>query len=166
MKFLFLTVLSLASAAWAADKTPSPSIEHGRYLVRVTNCNDCHTPMYMPTDGKVAEKDWMIGVPVGWMGPWGTTYAPNIRQRAAAMDEDTWVKYLKNLKTRPPMPYFAVNDFSELDSRSIYRFLRSLGDHPNQVPTALAPGVKPATPFFDFNLNMPKPAKVAGAAKR
>lgn len=93
---------------------------------------------------------------MGWKGPWGTTYASNLRKTAASMDEKTWVTYLKNLKSRPPMPYFAVNDLNEVDARSMYRFIRSLGPHPQEIPQALPPGKEPKTPFFDFNVQMPK----------
>lgn len=149
-------IFALALTAQAQEK---PSVERGRYLTRVIGCNDCHTPMYLPKNGDVPESDWLIGVPVGWMGPWGTTYAANLRKIAAGMSEETWVTYMKNLKSRPPMPFFAVNALNELDSRSLYRFIRSLGDHPQTVPAALPPGKKPSTPYFDFNLVMPKVAQ-------
>lgn len=155
---LFGIVFILANSGTTQAKTQKGndsnmvSIERGRYLVQITGCNDCHTPMYGPLNGAVPEKDWLIGVPVGWKGPWGTTYATNLRQRVQGMTEDQWVAYLKNLKSRPPMPYFAVNDFKEEDSRSIYRFVRSLGDHPQSIPTALPPGEKPKTPYINFDV--------------
>lgn len=133
----------------------TPSVERGRYIARITGCNDCHTPMYGPKNGAVPENEWLIGVNVGWKGGWGTTYATNLRQRVANMTEDQWVAYLKNLRTLPPMPYFAVNDFNEVDSRSLYRFIRSLGNHPQQVQAALPPGKKPTTPYVNFDLVMP-----------
>ena len=55
-------------------------VERGRYLTHVAGCNDCHTPGYMQNGGpKLPEKDWLTGVPVGYQGPWGTTYAANLR---------------------------------------------------------------------------------------
>lgn len=53
-------------------------IQRGRYLVRITGCNDCHTPGYPESSGKTAEKLWLTGSPLGWRGPWGTTYASNL----------------------------------------------------------------------------------------
>ena len=157
--FILITtnILLLATVALAKDNKLSnqPSIKHGRYIARTSGCNDCHTPMYMPQNGNVEEKEWLSGSTIGWMGPWGTTYASNLRQRAAGMSEDQWVVYLKNLKTRPPMPFFAVNDMSEYDTRSLYLFLRSLGNHAQIIPSALPPGKKPNTPYFDFNLILP-----------
>ncbi|MDZ7808466.1 MAG: hypothetical protein U5K71_15340 [Gracilimonas sp.] len=38
------------------------------------------------------------------MGPWGTTYATNLRLRAQEWSEDAWVQTLKTRKVRPPTP--------------------------------------------------------------
>jgi len=47
-------------------------IERGRYLLAVGNCHDCHTAGYAKLDGKVAEKDWLLGSgPFGFRGSWG-----------------------------------------------------------------------------------------------
>lgn len=151
--FVFLPLCVQAKSSKTASE---PSVEHGRYLVRVVGCNDCHTPLYGPKNGNVPEKDWLIGVPVGWKGPWGTTYATNLRQRAAGLSEDQWVSYLKNLKSLPPMPFFAVNALNETDSRSLYRFIRSLGSHPQTVPAALPPGEAPSTPYVNFDVIVPQ----------
>jgi hypothetical protein len=77
-------------------------IEHGKYLVLVAGCNDCHTPLKMGSKGP--EKDWtrlLSGTPEGmpftpppkpdgtWIwfgdptatafaGPWGVSYARNL----------------------------------------------------------------------------------------
>ena len=52
--------------------------------------------------GNVPERDWLLGSgPLGFRGPWGTTYAPNLRLTASTMTEAEWVKYAKSLKTRP-----------------------------------------------------------------
>ena len=156
MKLLTILLTLASPFLWADVK---PSAERGRYVTRIAGCNDCHTPMYMPKNGEVALDQWMIGVPIGWKGPWGTTYASNVREKAFSMTEDAWVVYLKNLKARPPMPFFAVNEMNEVDSRSLYRFLKSLGKNDQKIPAPLPPGKNPETPFFDFNMVMPKVAK-------
>ena len=45
----------------------------------VASCNDCHTPGYMQKGGAVPVGEWLTGTPVGYQGPWGTTYAANLR---------------------------------------------------------------------------------------
>jgi uncharacterized membrane protein len=40
----------LALPALAQDKKKAdPQVERGRYLVKITGCNDCHTAGYAPT---------------------------------------------------------------------------------------------------------------------
>src|SRR5438309_826042 len=70
------------SASKPATAAPSShkAVERGRYLVQIAGCNDCHTPGYMQTEGKVPEAQWLTGDHFGWRGPWGTTYAVNLRQ--------------------------------------------------------------------------------------
>jgi hypothetical protein len=78
--------LILAPAGTSGEQPPkhakSPDtkqIERGRYLVKITGCNDCHTAGYAQNAGKVPEKEWLTGDRLGWRGPWGTTYASNLR---------------------------------------------------------------------------------------
>src|SRR4051794_1557083 len=50
----------------------------GRYLIKIAGCNDCHSPGGM--ENKLGpESDWLTGSPLGFNGPWGTSYAPNLR---------------------------------------------------------------------------------------
>ena len=76
----------------AAQSQPAPAgknalADHGRYLVKIAGCNDCHTPGYMANAGKVDEKVWLTGDQLGWSGPWGTTYAVNLRLYMKDMTE-------------------------------------------------------------------------------
>ena len=64
----------VATATLAADKPAKDANARGRYLVQIGGCNDCHTPGYAMSGGKVPEKQWLTGDAVGWNGPWGTTY--------------------------------------------------------------------------------------------
>lgn len=159
----FLSLISWPLMAKNPVPVATPSIEHGRYMVKVSSCNDCHTPMYAPRNGEVPENQWLIGDSVGWKGPWGTSYPSNLRRIAANMKENDWVSYIRNLRSRPPMPYFGVNQMTDVDLRSIFRYIRSLGDHPNKVPVALAPNVEPSTPYI--NMDVILPAKMKTAAK-
>ncbi len=66
----------------------SSQIEAGRYLTIITGCNDCHTDGYLMAEGKVPEEDWLTGSSLGWRGPWGTTYPPNLRLTVQAFTEE------------------------------------------------------------------------------
>ncbi len=98
-------------------------VEAGRYLIVVGGCNDCHTPGWDVAADKTPESQWLTGTPVGWQGPWGTTYPSNLRLLAAKMTEDDFVTMLKTRKDRPPMPWSNVNRMNQADVRAIYAYL-------------------------------------------
>ena len=125
-------------------------VEEGRYLVRIGGCNDCHTPGYLMNEGKIPEKLWLTGDSFGWRGPWGTTYATNLRIRMQSLTEDQWVTYVRGLKARPPMPWFTVNQMRERDLRAIYRFVRHLGPGGKEAPAYVPPDKEPKPPYASF----------------
>lgn len=131
-------------------------IAAGRYLITVGGCNDCHTNGFMEKGMQIPEEDWLTGSPVGWQGPWGTTYSQNLRLRVHEIDEDQWVLLLKNGKGLPPMPWENVNQISEPDARAMYAYVKSLGNKGERMPLAVKPGVMPGTPYLSmFPQNMP-----------
>lgn len=135
------------AAAPAADVK---SIERGRYLARIAGCNDCHTPGYAQTGGKVDEKLWLTGDSLGWQGAWGTTYPSNLRLVLAKMSEQEWVRVAKSAQYRPPMPWFALHDMAEADLRAIYRYVRHLGPAGEPAPAYLPPGQAAKGPVIAF----------------
>jgi mono/diheme cytochrome c family protein len=152
-----LAAISLAAATLAAATLLSPkagadkaSIERGRYLAKVAGCNDCHTPNYAMTGGKVPESQWLTGDHLGWKGPWGTTYPANLRLALGRMSEDEWVKLARNVQYRPPMPWFALRDMTEDDLRAFHRFVRSLGAAGEPAPAYVPPGQAPQGPVITF----------------
>jgi len=152
---LFVAIgAALAGSACMGDERQQPQVSAGsdigagRYLTVVGGCNDCHTAGWNETHGKIPERNRLAGVPVGWQGPWGVTYASNLRLTAASMDEDAWVRMLRTRKDRPPMPWMNLNQMAEADSRAIYRYLKSLGPTGGQMPRGLPPGAAPETPFI------------------
>lgn len=150
------------ATAQVAQSTQRPRIvadsriAAGRYLVRIGGCNDCHTPGFMQNPSAIPESQWLTGVPVGWQGPWGTTYAGNLRLFAQQIDEDAWVKYLHARTARPPMPWTAVNAMSEDDLRAMYAYIKSLGPAGELAPAYIPPGEEPKTPFLQLMPVMPK----------
>ncbi len=153
---LLIAIFLVSPAIYAKEKNRAEFIDRGRYLVKTTGCNDCHTPGYGMRNGDVPEKDWLIGDGVGWKGPWGTTYPTNLRERTQGMSEEDFIRYGKSFKARPPMPWFSVNAMSKEDLRDIYRFIKSLGPSGNKVPVALPPGEVPKGPYMDVSVILPK----------
>ena len=141
--------------AKGAAASGAAAIERGRYLVRITGCNDCHTPGYAQSGGKLPEKQWLTGDALGYRGPWGTSYPGNLRLRLNQLTEDQWVKLAKSTEYRPPMPWFALRDMSAQDLRALYRFVKHLGAAGESAPAYLPPGQEPRGPVVQF----PQPPK-------
>jgi mono/diheme cytochrome c family protein len=142
-------VLLVGDAAAAGDRPEAAAVERGRYLITVAGCNDCHTPGYMQKGGAVPVAEWLTGTPVGYQGPWGTTYAANLRLTASRLTEAEWVQ-LARQERLPPMPWFNVAAMTDSDLRAIYAFIRSLGRAGTPAPAYVAPGGKVTTPYFVF----------------
>ena len=143
-------VAATDAAAAGPPKSSDPLVARGRYVVVIGGCNDCHTPNYAPSGGKVDEKQWLVGDSLGWRGPWGTTYAVNLRQYMEALSEKDWVARAKKLETRPPMPWFALHQMTETDLRAIYRFVRWLGPAGDAAPAYVPPTQEPKPPYVTF----------------
>ena len=131
-------------------------VEKGRYLSRIAGCNDCHTEGYLLSEGTVPEAQWLTGNSLGWRGPWGTTYGANLRLFVNGLSEEQWLTTARQLKTRPPMPWFTLNTMKEADLRALYLFIRSLGPAGQPAPAYVPPGQEPTTPYALFPSPPPK----------
>lgn len=124
-------------------------VERGRYLVKTTGCNDCHTPGYAASGGGVAENLWLTGDSLGWQGAWGTTYPINLRLFMQSITADQWLAIARQ-PARPPMPWFALRDMTDQDLLALYRYVRSLGPAGQQAPSYAPPGQSTQTPVIKF----------------
>ncbi|MEP6701591.1 MAG: cytochrome c precursor, partial [Betaproteobacteria bacterium] len=109
--------LAVSGPSYAAGKG---EVARGKYVVTIGGCNDCHTAGYAESDGKVPEKDWLTGSPLGWRGGWGTTYAVNLRNYIDKMTEKQWLAKAKTLQARPPMPAMNVRAMTDADLKAVY----------------------------------------------
>jgi mono/diheme cytochrome c family protein len=138
-----------------AAGTDMKQVERGRYLVKIAGCNDCHTPGYLLSEGKVPENLWLTGDKFGWRGPWGTTYGSNLRLFVNGMTQEEWVTAAKTLKRMPTMPWFNLNAMNDDDLIVIYQFMRFLGPAGEPAPAYVPPDQEPTTPYALF----PSPPK-------
>lgn len=154
MRHITLAMLVAATAALSALPAlagdPAPSVERGRVVATVSGCHDCHTAGYMESGGKLDPAAALAGASLGFRGPWGTTYASNLRLVAAERDEAGFAQHLSTLKARPPMPYFNLHAMPETDLRSLYLYIRSLGEPGEPAPAAVPPDEEPTTPYIVF----------------
>jgi mono/diheme cytochrome c family protein len=146
----FVVVLAACVAAPALAQNDDPAIARGRYVSQIGGCNDCHTPGYGPSGGKIPEAQRLTGDALGWHGPWGTTYPTNLRLYFQDLTEGEWLAKAKTLSARPPMPWFNVRAMTDDDLRALYRYVRHLGPAGKPAPAYLPPDRKPPAPVVEF----------------
>jgi mono/diheme cytochrome c family protein len=167
IRFSFTPIVAMAIAfaattalAVAAETKPTKDpVARGRYLVKITGCNDCHTAGYAMAEGKIPESEWLKGDALGWKGPWGTTYAINLRLYLKDMTEKQWLAAARSMKARPPMPAMNVATMNEADLRDLYRYIKSLKPLGDPAPAYLPPGVEAKGPVITFPSLPPEAAK-------
>ena len=134
-----------------AQSASKEQIERGKYIADIGGCNDCHTTGFAEAGGKAEESVRLKGDTLGFRGPWGTTYATNLRLSISKRTEDAWVKYAKGLATRPPMPWFNVRAMTDADLRALYVYVKSLpGDTGTAAPPFLPPNQVPKPPYIQW----------------
>jgi hypothetical protein len=107
-------------------KDTAYSISHGRYLVTIAGCNDCHSPKKFTPQGPVVDSarllsghpaglplapfdiallapgHWMLMAPdlTTYVGPWGISYATNLTpDNATGMGGWTEDVFIKTMRT-------------------------------------------------------------------
>jgi mono/diheme cytochrome c family protein len=143
------------STAAAADTVATA--EHGKYLVSVLGCHDCHTPgtLYNAPDFNRA----LSGSELGWTGPWGTSYprnlTPDIETGIGSWSEDDIVRALQtgrrpdNSELKPPMPWPTYAGLTSRDVHSVAKYLKSIPPVSHANLPVLSPGQKaPAALVF------------------
>ena len=144
-----LSAFSLAAPAEEAMNKELVMVERGRYLLTLGGCNDCHTHGYAQSGGMIPESERFLGSPLGFKGPWGTTYPSNLRLLVAGMSEEQWLVHARR-ERRPPMPWFNLRDTNEADLQAMYRYLRHLGPKGDAMPAYVPPEGKVKTAFILF----------------
>lgn len=153
--------LLISTAAYAVPSKDKAELERGHYLVKIGGCNDCHTPGYPQSGGKIPEADWLTGSAVAFQGPWGATYPINLRLQIQSMTETKWLAQARK-QARPPMPWFGLAAMSNKDLKAVYRYIHSLGAKGQPAPDYVPPGQVVNTPYIEF---VPKNLPVVQAVK-
>ena len=149
-------VMMSGQGSWASSAS-EVSVELGRKLVILAGCNDCHTAGYSASGAKIPQKGWLMGSPEGWKGPWGTTYATNLRIYFDDLTEKEWLVAARSMEARPTMPNWILKEMDDSELRSIYRFVKKLKPIGKPAPDYLPPGKNPSPPYYE--LILPPPPK-------
>jgi mono/diheme cytochrome c family protein len=115
-----VVVVGAGSATTPADQSP---VQRGKYLVTISACSDCHTPMTIGLAGPEPDMKRFLGghpqemklpappTEIGaWMwhgsatntafaGPWGITYAPNLTPHTHGMAAWTEEMFVRAMRT-------------------------------------------------------------------
>ena len=128
----------------------------GEYLTLVGGCNDCHTPNWNESFGNVPADERLIGMAVGFQGPWGTSYPANLRHSVQGRTSAEWIEMIRGRRGMPPMPWMNLHRMADRDLAAIYAYLRELGPKGSPAPAYVPPGQEPTTPYIRFEPIMPK----------
>lgn len=152
-----LYVIIIYILALSPAKAEEPSIERGLYVSIIGACHDCHTEGYSENGGVIDPERALKGSSIGRQGPWGTTYPGNLRLVVSRLSEDGFIMVAKNTEFTPPMPWYNLRSMTEDDLRSLYRYVRSLGDPGELGPAFVQPGNRVNTPFIVLAPPQPPP---------
>lgn len=121
-----------ATPSVTAGETAQTSVERGRYLATVGNCQGCHTPLGGPA--------WAGGVPI--TTPFGTVYGSNLTPAPLGLggwtSSDFW-RALHHGQSKdgrllnPAFPYPNTTHISRADSDALWAFFQSIP--PVNTPT-------------------------------
>jgi mono/diheme cytochrome c family protein len=141
---------AMADHKLSSGESDASQIERGRYLVKISGCNDCHTAGYAAAGGKIPESQWLLGDTLGWHGPWGTTYPSNLRLFMNSVTEDQWVEFSESFQSNPPMPWWLLHDMNRQDRKALYAYVRWLGPAGERAPSFVPPEKAPVGAVVQF----------------
>lgn len=109
--------------------------------------------LIMPPPPKLPEGPWTwlgAATNTAFAGPWGVSFAANLtpdpETGLGKWTEDMFIAAMKTGRHEgkgrpilPPMPYFAVAELTDEDSRSLFGYLQSLAPVRNRVPAPVDP---------------------------
>jgi mono/diheme cytochrome c family protein len=131
-------------------------VERGRHLIRISGCNDCHTPGFMEKGESIPETEWLTGTALGWRGPWGTNYPSNLRRQLAAWgDAGKWIEMIRARHGHPPMPWTGLRAMTDDELRSVHAYIRSLPVTGDPAPPTAPPDQEPKAPYLNLTPVMP-----------
>lgn len=151
-------VTAIAATGTRAALAKADRVDRGRYLTELGGCNDCHTPGMFYGDPDFERR--MSGSEVGWIGPWGVTFARNLTPDAeTGLGKWSEQDIVNAIRTgmrpdgsviQPPMPWPNYANLTDEDAFAIAAYLKSLKPVRHPVPSRVAPGIAYDGPALVF----------------
>jgi mono/diheme cytochrome c family protein len=144
-----VALIALAPAPSSAGGEADPRVEHGRYLVAISGCNDCHTPLAAGERGDEPDRARLLAgdrLPAVAGAP-GVLYAsnltPDLETGLGRWSEERFVRAMRSGRSSTralPRPLASAHlpGATDDDLAAIWAYLRSI------PPVVHAP--PPATP--------------------
>jgi len=111
----------------------SEQVKHGWYLVRLAQCNDCHTPA---DENGNARPDMMFGGGQRMTGAWGDVVTPNITSHPSGISHYDAALFIKTIRTgrasggvrdlNPLMPFSYFRNMTDDDLTAIFAYLQTV----------------------------------------
>lgn len=112
----------------------SEQVKHGWYLVRIAQCNDCHTAF--DDEAGVARTQLMFGGGQRMAGPWGDVVTPNITSDPSGISHYDEAMFIKTIRTGHAsggtrelntfMPYRYFRNMTDDDLKAIFAYIRTV----------------------------------------
>ena len=112
----------------------SEQVKHGWYLVRIAQCNDCHTAF--DDQAGVARTQLMFGGGQRMAGPWGDVVTPNITSDPSGISHYDEAMFIKTIRTGHAsggtrelntfMPYRYFRNMTDDDLKAIFAYIRTV----------------------------------------
>jgi hypothetical protein len=117
----------------AIPPNATDQVKHGWYLVRLAQCNDCHSPY--DKDGNVLPGK-MFGGGLTMTGPWGNVVSANITSDPSGIAHYDTAMFIKTIRTGRAsggvrdlstiMPYSYFRNMTDDDLSAIFAYLRTV----------------------------------------
>jgi len=133
----------------------SEQVKHGWYLVRIAQCNNCHTPN---DEKENARTDVRFGGDARMTGAWGDVVTPDITTDPSGISHDETAMFIKTNRTgrasggvrdlNPLMPFSYFRNMTDEDLTAIFVYIQTVKPvrhHVDNSETVVLPGLPPKT---------------------
>ena len=187
--FSLLLILTVATTAGASNQAQTDEITHGKYIVSIAGCADCHTPLkaeyadptkWTPDQIKVIafnaagildQSKVLAGGRAFDLGPLGILFTRNLTpDKDTGLGDWTDEQIKTAIKTGvekdgtilfPVMPYHTYNGMSDADVDAVVAYLRTINAVSNSVPPHPMSTEGMPTPPYTTGLVAPDPSDKA-----